>query len=356
MTRTLLGKLDWGYSRAKDLHRDYWVLLLVETTSDTDGPQLITGTPGLPSIGSAWTWGDDNDPYALCYPTVTCETVIKNEKNFWWVLRYNYSTRPWILCAEAQLTSPLSQPDVISGSFLTSQERTCRRREREGTTGTGTSTGTIGYYTEGSGTGTGTVTRTYRSGWWSQDNGHLILTSSLEPVYVTKELSNPTISITQTVLDLEWPLLCQMVLTLNDSTLWGMPRRTIMLRNTPWQRQVWGLCTYYFKRTLEFAVNYKTWDLNDLTDYGSRVINKHIAGYVARPDDSVAPTDSIDRTNPANFVRAVDAAGNILQNVPLDGYGEECTDPYSHDHFLPKVELYEESNFLYLGVPASLSS
>ncbi len=339
MTRTLLGKLDWGGSRAKDLHRDYWVKLLVETTSDTDGPQLITTTAGLPSIGSAWTWGGDNDAYALCYPTVTCETVIKNEKNFWWVLRYDYSTRPWILCAETQLTTPLSQPDVISGSFITSQERTCHRREREGITGTGTSTGTGSY-----------------AGWYSQDNGDLILNSAMEPIWQTKDICNPTILITQTVLDLELPLISQMVLTLNDSTLWGLPRRTLMLRNVPWQRQVWGLCTYYFKRTLEFAVNYKTWDLTEIPDIGTMVLNKSLPGYIARSDDQVDPTDSVDRENPENFVRATDAAGNILNAIYLDGHGEKCTDPYRHKHFVEKVELYEESNFLYLGVPASLSS
>lgn len=328
MTRTLLGVLDWGHSQARDLHRDYWVKLLVETTSDTDGPQLIRTTAGLPAIGSAWTWGDDNDQYALCYPTMECETVVKNEKNLWWILKYNYSTRPWIACAEASITTPLSQPDVISGSFVNYQERTCRRREREGLPGTGT---------------------------WYGDTGHLILSSSMEPVFVSKEKSNPTVTITQTVLDLELELISQMMLSLNDSTLWGLPKRTIQLRNVPWKRLVWGLCTYYFQRTLEFAVDYKTWDITDLTDYGTKVLNKELPGYSARVNEQ-GDLGSIDRTNPRNFVRAIDSAGNIIERVPLDGHGEECTDPYSHDHFIDKVELYEESNFLILGVPTSLAS
>lgn len=348
MTRTLLGKLDWGHSKAKDLHRDYWVKLLVETTSDTDGPQLITSTAGLPTIGSAWTWGDDNDPWALCYPSLECETVIKNEKNFWWVLKYNYSTRPWIACAEVSITSPLSQPDVITGSFVNSQERTCSRRERQGLTGTGTASGT----STGSGTGSGGIYH----GWWSDDNGKLILSSSMEPIWQTKEIANPTIIITQTVLDLELELFAPMILALNDTTIWGMPRRCIQLRNVPWRRLVWGLCTYYFQRTLEFAVNAKTFDLTEIPDVGTMVLNKNLPGYIARASDTTAVTDTIDRNNPNNFVRATDASGNILNVVYLDGHGEMCTDPYNHKHFIPKVELYDETNFLSLGVPATLKS
>jgi hypothetical protein len=64
--------------------------------------------------------------------------------------------------------------------------------------------------------------------------------------------------------------------------------------------------------------------------------------------------DDIDITDPDNFTRAVDARGNIQKIVLLDGKGEMCTDPVNHEHYIPKVELYDESNFLLLGIPATL--
>jgi hypothetical protein len=309
------GRLDWGGGRDMELHRTYWVKFLLETDDDLDGPQTLTFGPSLPVIGASWTYGNENDAYALCYPLIDCETVVKNEKNFWWVLKYTFSTKPWIACATATfgtITTPLTQPDTITGSFVNYQERTCRRRR--GDTGTGTGEGPV------------------------------IVSSSLEPIWVTKDKNRPTVSIQQTRLNLELGTFSSMLNTLNDATLWGMPPRCVKLRNVPWRRLVWGLCTFYYQRTLEFDISYDSFDLVDLRDQGHRVLDKK----------KLAANPYLDRTNPDNFERCCDEKGNVNKVVLLNGRGEMCSDPTSHFHYIDKVELYEESNFLTLGVPATL--
>jgi len=323
MTVTNRGRIDWGFRKKRNLHRDYWVKFLIETTDVLDGPEQILTAAGLPAIGSAWTYGNDNDAYALCLPTVECRTVINREPNRWWELKYDFTTEPWRMCAEVDITDPLSTPDVISGGFANYQEMTSNRRKDPGDTGTG-------------------------------QQGKPIVSSSLEPIWVNKDVHKATVSITQTVLNLELDVLTEMMNTLNDRTLWGMEKRCIKLRNTPWRRMVWGLCTYYYERTLEFDIDFETHDMYDVRDVGHRVVDKEKSGYVARTNDEDVPTGSVDRTDQDNFTTNTDGRGNIKPNVMLDGYGEQCTDPVNHEHFIPTVELYGESNFLTLGVPTTL--
>jgi len=303
MTITNHGRIEWGGGREKDLHRTYWIKFLLETDDDLDGPQTLTYAAGLPAVGASWTYGNDNDAYALCWPTVECETVIKREPNFWWILKYTFSTRPFRTCATNEIENPLTQPDIITGSFVGYQERTFLRRD-----------------------------------------GSPILSSSLEPIWVQKDKNMPTVSITQTVASLGLSTFSQMIDTVNDATLWGMAKRHIKLRNVPWKRLVWGSCTYYYQRTLQFDVRYDSFDEKKVRDMGHRVIDP----------DKLAKDPGLDRTKPENFTRASDDRGNIEKVILLDLNGEQCTDPVNHTHYLPAIELYNESNFLTLGVPATL--
>jgi len=352
MAVTNLGRIRWGGGREKDMHRTYWVRFLIQTTDPDDGPQIMTYAAGLPTVGDTWTYGNDNDVNARCLPTVECETVINNEPNYFWILKYVFTTRPFIACATVEITTPLSEPDRINGSFINEQKLASRRRD-----------------------------------------GTPILSSSLEPIYIPKDYHRPTVSITQTVLDLQLPTFSSMINTLNDATLWGLPPRCVKLRNVPWRRLVWGVCTYYYERTLEFDIRYfendpftgtgtwstevytgtgtetttiitqgtqssfsdinEDWDESFIADVGHRVVNPKAVGYLSREAEG-DPLGAVDRTNPANFIRIQDSRGNLAKSVLLDGNGEECKDPITHKHFIDKVELYEESNFLLLGVPSSL--
>lgn len=326
MTLLNHGMLDWWGGRDADLHRNYWVRFLVETDSELDGPQTITFAPGLPLVGSSWGYGNDNDAYALCQPTLTCETVVKNEPNFLWVLKYDFSTRPWRTCCSQAITNPLSQPAQISGSFVTYQERVCKRRD------------TVDSYGD-------TVP------------GTMILSSSLQPVYVQVDKSRAAVSITQTVLNLGLSTFTPMLNTLNDATLWGMPKRCIKLRNVPWRRLNWGLCTFYYQRTLEFDVDSKTFDETELADTGNRIVDDKWPGYTrigCTGTGTSTMAGTVDTKDVRNFVVYTDKRGNIGSKVPLNGHGELCSNPLVHKHVIPKAEKYNESNFLTLGVPTTL--
>lgn len=311
------GRISWGGGREKDMHRTYWIKFLVESDSKLDGPNSITQAAGLPNIGSAWNYGNENDPWALCYPNIECDSIIKKGPNYFWYLKYTFSTKPFRICAMQDITDPLSVPDRIGGSFVNYQKRVHNRRD-----------------------------------------GSPIISSSVEPIYVDYDLPRATVSITQTVLNLGLYQFTQMINTLNDSTLWGMPKRCIKLRNVPWKRLVWGQCTFYYERTLEFDVAFDSFDLTDVRDQGHRVIDKTKAGYLARTCTGTGTGDeyfgTIDRNDPDNFERSTDAKGNIRKIILLDGKGEMCHDPVSHRHFIDTIELYNESNFLLLGIPVTL--
>lgn len=303
MTLTNLGMLEWSGGRENDMHRTYKAKFLVESDDEDDGPQSVTFCAGLPVIGSAWTYGNETDTDALCYPFLDCEAVIKREKNYRWILSYTFSTRPIKTCATTAITNPLSQPMVISGSFFNEQERVCKDVDDKA-----------------------------------------IISSSLEPIWVNKDKTKATVSITQTVASLGLSTFAPMINTLNDATLWGMAARCIKLRNVPWRRLVWGVCTYYYERTLEFQVDPDTFDETKLLDQGHRWLD---------PDKLLADP-GLNRQDPNNFVRACDFRGNPNRLVLLNNNGEKNPDPANQNFYRPTVELYSESNFLTLGVPVSL--
>jgi hypothetical protein len=95
---------------------------------------------------------------------------------------------------------------------------------------------------------------------------------------------------------------------------------------------------------LEFDCKYDSFDETELRDQGHRWIDPR----------KLEINPYLDRTDPDNFTRAIDGRGNIQKVVLLNNNGERCSDPINHEHFIPKVELYEESNFLLLGIPATL--
>lgn len=305
MTIKNLGVTEWGGGRDMDLHRTYHVKFMLETDSYLDGPQIMTFASGLPLIGSPWTYGNDNDQYAVCTPLIECESVIKNETNIHWILKYTFTTKPWFYCLTTNLLDPVSQPDLISGSFVNYQERICKRRD-----------------------------------------GSAILSSSLEPIWIEKDRALPTVCIQQTRLNLELSMIAQMVNTLNDASLWELPKRCVKLRNVPWRRLVWGRCGFYYQRTLEFDIDYRTFDLNDVRDQGHRVVDDQLLDIDPDPDSW--------NDDPKNFIRLADGRGNPLKPALLDGHGLVCQEPESHKHYIASIDLYDESNFLQLGIPVVL--
>lgn len=296
MASKLLGLYDWGLSRNKDGHRDYNADFLVETEDTMDGPSIVLATPGLPAIGSYWSFGNDVDVNSYCSPEMVVRPwKTKGEPGKTWMVNTKFSTRPLNRCQETAVENPLAEPARLSGSFI----KTVREATRD-------------------------------------KDGNPILTSSHEVVrgkVVERDFSRPTIRVGINSLILPLTSFSYMVDTLNDSMLWGMPARTIKLSNVSWTRKLYGICTYYYTVDYEFEVSTE-FDV-DFLDEGTMVLAPG-----GNPND------------PRDFVRYKDANEENPDRVLLDGNGSPLDDISNPVEI--HLEKYAESNFLLLGIPVTL--
>lgn len=309
MSASSLGLLTWGLQIDKDGHRDYTAVFLVECTDPDDGPFTVSGASGLPVTGAGWTYGNDNDPYALCWPTMGLKAVIDREQNLHWEVTCTFSTKPLKRCQDSSITNPLAEPQKVSGSFVE--------------------------YT--------------KEVWVDKDNGP-IQNSALEPFSLPKVDHRPTVTIEQNVASLGLDVISEMIGTINDSELWGLDRHCIMLRNVSWSRQLYGTCTYYYTRRLEFDIKFETHCGVDIIDQGFRRIKGEWVNGVWQQDAAAAAANPKDPVK--HFVRITDPNE---QPVPTKTWLKDgdVKPPGQPAEILDVFELYEESNFLQLGIPTS---
>lgn len=292
-------RIDWGMQQDAELHRDYSLTMYVKVADPTTGPFGVLSSPGTPRIGSPWIWGGDNDPYARCHPEASCSPVVTNEPNTLWKAQFRFSTRPYKRCAISNVTSPLFEPQQISGSFLRYQREIQRDRF-----------------------------------------GYPITNSSYELLPpLPRDANRPTVSISQNVVLLELDLIANLVDKVNHAPMWGLPKRTIKMAPPRWTRKFVGTCSPYFERQLEFEIKYETWDYVDIVDKGTRVYRGGPGG----------------RANPMNYVAATDQLGNRINPVLLDLAGNMLNN-WNNVALLPPIQVYDEANFFVLNIPASLES
>lgn len=295
MSAIVLGRLKWSGSRDDEGHREYSLTTLVKTTSTSDGPATVMNAFGLPTPGTPWSFGNDSDWYAFCYPTLKVSPVIQREPNTYWTVDQKFSTKPWSECREQQIENPLLEQQKVSGSFVEFTYQTVRDRF-----------------------------------------GKLIKSSSHEIITgIERDDARPNVTIQQNVASLGLPTIASMAQTVNDRPLWGLPARTIKLSRISWERNFYGTCYVYYTRTFEFDIKYDTWDRKDIVDAGFKKYK-----------------GSGSRNDPANFVVVKDDNDeNTPEKILLDGNGDPLTDPSSPVYIGP-VQLYDESNFLLLGIPS----
>jgi len=297
VSASVLGRLSWEVDRDKEGHRNYTLRSLVETTDADDGPVKVIFATGLPAIGSFWAFGNDVDVWAFCTPELKVTPVVEGEPNRHWEVEQKWTTKPLNRCQDQSVENPLMEPQKVSGSFVQYSRQVETDRHDK-----------------------------------------LIKSSSHEIIRgVEKDDARPSVSIGQNVLNLQLPLITSMRQTVNDSPLWGLPARCIKLSRISWSRVLYGLCFFYYTRTFEFDIKFETWDLDDLADVGF----KKYGG-------------DGDRADPANFIVIKDKQDeNSPERCLLDGNGDMLVDP-TNPVFIPTVELYEQSNFLSLGIPTYL--
>ena len=338
------GRTVWS-GRVDDAgHRTYQITFLIQTDDPDDGPALVIQTPGLPVPGTYWDYGNDVDVWAWCRPDmdVRFHGSQDNEPWYHWLVTCTFSTKPPSRdssqrqrCADARIEDPLLEPQKVSGSFTKYTEEFTRNHD-----------------------GTPIVNSA-----WEQIRGP----------QVEFDRNRPQVRVEQNVADLELATFSNMVDTLNDAPLWGLPARAIKLTDASWERKYHGACSVYYTRSFTFDIAYRpnlvtglpegAWD-RKVMDEGAKVLHGHwgtgsgSVGWIV--DDFYSPAgvflEEANYLNPAHFIRAKDRNGentrNILngRGVPYDPSGA-TTGTGDDEIGIIDIRAYGESNFLLLGIP-----
>jgi len=300
------GRRSWGVERDERGHRTYSLKILVKSTDALDGPKTALEASGLPAIGDTWDFGNDDDPWAFCLPTMSVRIFQEKEgdPNKAWIITNTFTTKPQNRCQDDSVEDPLDEPDRISGGF-------------------------VKYTVEA------------RSMFNAVGDSVAILNSAGDIITgIQRDENRPTVRIGQNVADLGLEDFSGKIDKLNDSTLWGLDARKVKLSNVTWQRLIFGTCNFYYSREFEFDINFNTFDLTDVVDAGFRAKDPS-GGFIVNKDKN---------------------GENVPSQIMLDGEGGINIDPLNApvfldaDNGLGPVRLYEETNLLELGIPSDLTS
>lgn len=290
-------------TRDEEGHRTYKVVYNVESLV-TDGPLAVINASGLPATGASWldgtahNWGSsDNDTWARCWPTCRVIPKIQGKPNNLWEVEKTFTTKPLSRCQDDSVEDPLLEPADISGSF----------------------------------------TKFTRETQFQADTGEPVQSSSHERLTgpeTERDYNRPILNISINTSTLPLSLITNAIDTVNDASIYGLSPRMMKLDNAPWERKLYGTCTYYYRIQYQFSVDFDTFDKTVL-DEGNLVL-----------------MSGGDYLNPLHFEQAEDDAGNNIR-VILDGSGQRWTGSGSPGTV--EIKKYTESNFLLLGIPSTLT-
>lgn len=296
MSAELLGQSFNEGERDDEGYRTYKLISRVRTNSLLDGPATVLQCAGLPQPGATWNYGNDVDTWAWCRPTASVKICTPKEKGHEWEVTQTFSSKPLPpnqqRCNNTPIEDPLLEPQKISGSF--------------------------NKYTEEA----------------SIDRfGNPIVNSAWEPITGPQaefDANRTSIVIEQNVLDLQLAVIDALKNTVNDDTMWGVPRRCIKLSEVTFDRKFYGQCFPYYTRKFTFDVNIKKDPVtgvlssgfdHDVSDKGTKMLYGHwdakSGDYIL---DKIGGVITPDPKNPQHFVAAKSRDGTPT-NVPLNGFG-----------------------------------
>lgn len=291
------GQMKWAMVRDSNGDRNYKVTHRVNC-EQTDGPGSALAAPGLPQVGEQWSFGDDVDAWAFCKLDATV-TPHMEAANTQFLVEQLFSTKGDIQrCKDEQIEDPLLIPDRVSGTFVKYTEEATEDQ----------------------------------FGRPLENSAH----EQLRGPQVEFDAHRLTVTIEQNVINLQLPLLAQLANCVNESPLWGLAARCIKFMPVSFQKKYWGTCSVYYTRTLEFEINYATFD-RLILDEGAKVIR----GKWVKSSDTwkwVLDTAPVpDRNNPTDFIKALDFSGNPIK-ILLDGRGEPAKVIVSTSQYLNVFE------------------
>jgi hypothetical protein len=312
------GPYCWEGSRDETGHRTFKVTHLVESEL-RDGPYTIMCTPGLPLVGSPWFFGNDADISAWCRAdmTVKYHGVKEGHPGRFWKVDQTFSTKPGQRCQDQTIEDPLREPPKLSGSFVKYTLEATHDRY-----------------------------------------GRALKTSSHEPLrgpQVEFDDGRATVKIEQNIRGLGLATITRMYNTVNGYGMWGLAKRCVKLSEFTWERNVRGTCGFYFTRVLGFDIYFNTFD-RWVVDEGNMALhgeNKGNSWFVTNLPDGSTPNPA----NPFHFVHYKDANGDNAKCL-LDGQGRPLNRVLLQSGQVgpvtQKIEKYNESNLLLLGIPSQL--
>jgi len=316
MTATLIsGQRKWSLTRSEEGHRNYTITHLVETSTSSDGPAIVILTPGLPAIGSFWSFDNDVDLWAFCTPQrkVTIHQAKEGDPVTIYAVESNFTTRPFNRCNTTTIEDPILEPQKISGSFVKYTKEAIR-----------------------------------------DNTGARLKNSSHEQIRGPQaeiDANRPSVHIEQNVLDLELDVFSPLVDNVNNNSMWGLSARKIKLSNVSWERRHYGSCFVYYTRAFDFDIDFNTYDRN-IFDEGTKVLEGKWTD--ADPpvwDTSLGQISSPDINNPTHFVRYTDPNGNNIRGM-LNGSAVPLT--VAASPFITTYKIYPETNFFVLNIPTIL--
>jgi hypothetical protein len=255
MTCRLQGTYrNWSCKSDEYGYRDYSIVFEVISDDPADGPQTVLNCPGLPTVGSTWLFGNDDDIYVYAKLVQEATPRVKDEACLIWDVSFSYSSRPDLQkCETLQFTDPLLQCPKISGHST--------KRTIEATLDIG---------------------------------NHPIVNSAFEQIRgpnnewdnartgVRVELNTNSTGVLQAIQFLDY---------VNIAPLWGYDARCIKLSTVTWEKKYYGACSVYFSLIMEFDIANFEPGLSPLTpspngippgswdrlvqDEGTKVLNGH---------------------------------------------------------------------------------
>ncbi len=327
MTATFIDIIDWSGGRDDAGQRTFECVSRVHTNDVRDGPSVVMYASGLPAIGSSWTLGNDNDTYVYCTPYMQVRRAAdaEGEIGYMWDVMQRFTTNGMPRCNTVSVDNPLSEPAKVSGGFVSRMEEALYDKD-----------------------------------------GYLLLTSSLERMKgkeIEVDMGSPTVRISINVGTLPLTTFAQYRGGVNNATLWGLPARCIRLADINWERNVYGVCGYYYTITYDFQVRFETWN-RFIPDMGSR------SGRVESWLDNDPPTEGTGLLIGYEWfppMRPITDDEGKPYSAFLNGQSIRCS-PERYVSGLPAAEdpnhpdnihiwekkLETEFNFLLLGIPTSL--
>lgn len=303
MTLSLLGHRNPTLDRDKDGYKEYKITWLVETTDVADGPWSILACPGIPPVGSAWSIGNDSDPWVFAWPDTQVASLTTDEPGYYWTVTQMFTNRPLSRCQTTAIENPLAEPPNISGSYVK-----------------------------------------YKTAGMVDIFGDPLISSSREMFTgsaVEIDDGRPTVNISMnfvdsTIIGVATGLLHNGVYgrkSVNDATLFGLPAKCVKFSDFSYTRKLYGTCTYYFNCSFSFEINFATWTRR-IVDTGTRVL---LTGG--------------DKDDDEDFVVKKDKNDEKKGRIFLDGLGNAL--PKGDPPYEWEKELYVPDNLLLLGIPSS---